>query len=99
MKFDLPFLMVDTTLVDAPQRRDVASPHGRDTIVNVVAWVFLALVVSTLVTRFAVKLSRSNKRRLQPDDGLLLLAAVRASSRISSGSLLTRASCSALVRH
>lgn len=64
-------------VLDELRRRSAFSSSARETTVNVVSWIFLALVVSTLITRFAVKLSRrTSKRVVQLDDGFLLLAAV-----------------------
>jgi hypothetical protein len=64
-------------VVDELWRRGASSSSDRETTVNVVSWIFLALVISTLITRFAVKLSRrTSKRVVQSDDGFLLLAAV-----------------------
>lgn len=60
------------------QRRDTISPLSRSTVINIVSWVLLALVISTLIARFAVKLSRTTTRgRIAQDDVLLVLAAVR----------------------
>ena len=64
-------------VLDELRRRSASSSSARETTVNVVSWIFLALVVSTLITRFAVKLSRrTSKRVVQLDDGFLLLEAV-----------------------
>lgn len=58
--------------------RDLNSPLSRGTIINIVTWVSWALVISTLIARFAVKLSRRTTReQVGKDDVLLALAAVR----------------------
>jgi hypothetical protein len=49
---------------------------------NIVSWVLLALVIFTLIARFAIKLSRTTK-----DDIFLLLAAVRNLNSIPSSRL------------
>lgn len=77
MKFGLQTVTVSTAAVEGVRRRSATSSLGRETTINVVSWVFLALVASTLITRLAVKLSRrTSKKVLQLDDGFLLLAAV-----------------------
>ena len=73
------FVLSVPVVLDNLRRRSVSSSSAaaRETTINVLSWVFLALVVSTLITRFAVKLSRRTSRRVvQLDDGFLLLAAV-----------------------
>lgn len=78
-------LSMPVVVLDELRRRSApsSSSSARETAVYVVSWVFLALVISTLITRFAVKLSRRTSRRVvQLDDGFLLLAAV--------GEILTR---------
>jgi hypothetical protein len=86
-------------VLDELRRRSASPSSERETAVNVVSWVFLALVVSTLITRFAVKLSRrTSKKVVQLDDGFLLLAAVRQTDSICQITLLTISSCSVLVR-
>jgi hypothetical protein len=69
---------MSTVVAYAIERRDTVSTPSRSTIINIVSWVLLALVISTLIARFAVKLSRrTNRRQLAQDDVLLVLAAVR----------------------
>lgn len=65
----------------ALERRAVIPPPSRSTTINIVSWVLLALTISTLVARFAVKLSgRTSQRRIAKDEVLLVVAAVRATS-------------------
>lgn len=69
---------MSTVFAYALDRRDVISSPSRSTIINIVSWVLLALVISTLIARFAVKLSRrKSRRRLAQDDVLLAVTAVR----------------------
>ena len=72
------FVLSVPVVLDNLRRRSASpSSSARETTINVLSWVFLALVISTLITRFAVKLSRRTSRRVvQLDDGFLLLAAV-----------------------
>lgn len=68
---------LQTSAMDSMRRRDEILPTNWRTVTNVVSWVLLALVITTLIARFAVKLSRRTTRRiLLQDDVFLLLAAV-----------------------
>jgi hypothetical protein len=50
---------------------------NRGTIMNIVSWMLLAIVVCTLIARFAMKLSmKTRKRKLGLDDLFIGLAAV-----------------------
>ena len=50
---------------------------NRSTVMNIVSWMLLAIVICTLIARFAMKLSMKNrKRRLGLDDLFIGLAAV-----------------------
>ncbi|KAF2633992.1 hypothetical protein BU25DRAFT_486968 [Macroventuria anomochaeta] len=63
--------------MNALQRRGATSPLSRGTIINIISWALLALVISTLIARFAVKLARrTNRRLLAQDDIFLIMAAV-----------------------
>jgi hypothetical protein len=69
---------MSTVFTHVLQRRNAVPTPGRSTIINVVSWVLLALVISILIARFAVKLSRrTGWRRIAQDDVLLISAAVR----------------------
>ena len=68
---------MSTVSAYALERRAAISSLSRSTITNIVSWVLLALVTTTLIARFAVKLSRrTSRRRLAQDDVLLVVAAV-----------------------
>lgn len=58
------------------RRRSASSTPSRSIIINVVSWVLLALVISTLVARFAMKLSRRIHGKIVLRDMLLVAAAV-----------------------
>lgn len=63
--------------VAALLRRRTAPMADRGTILNIVSWMLLAIVVCTLVARFAMKLSmKTAKRRFGLDDLFIGLAAV-----------------------
>lgn len=52
---------------------------ARGTIMNVVSWLLLAIVICTLIARFAVKLSmKTKRRRLGLDDVFIGLSAVNS---------------------
>ena len=58
-------------------RRETAPMANRGTVLNIVSWMLLAIVVCTLIARFAMKLSiPSRRRRLGLDDLFIALAAV-----------------------
>ncbi|KAF3037408.1 hypothetical protein E8E11_004495 [Didymella keratinophila] len=59
----------------ALEQRDAISSLSRSTIINIVSWVLLALVITTLIARFAVKLSRDTSRRRPAQDDVLLVVA------------------------
>ncbi|KAH6629289.1 hypothetical protein C7974DRAFT_394220 [Boeremia exigua] len=66
-----------TTATGFLRRQAAGSTVSRETTINIVSWVSLALVIITLIARFAVKLSRRTTRRiLKLDDGFLILAAL-----------------------
>ncbi|KAF1925078.1 uncharacterized protein M421DRAFT_264518 [Didymella exigua CBS 183.55] len=62
-------------LADAPLGRDFISAYSRSIVINIVSWVLFAFVISTLVARFAAKLSRRTTRRLLAIDEVLLVSA------------------------
>jgi hypothetical protein len=64
-------------MVEVLRKRRTAPMADRGTIMNIVSWILLAIVVCTLIARFAMKLSmKTRKRRLGLDDIFIGLAAV-----------------------
>jgi hypothetical protein len=62
-------------------RRKSAPITDRGTMLNIVSWMLLAVVVCTLIARFAMKLSVTTKRRrFGLDDLFIALAAVSSES-------------------
>ena len=58
-------------------RRETSPMANRGTILNIVSWMLLAIVVCTLIARFAMKLSiKTGRRRLGLDDVFIVLATV-----------------------
>lgn len=58
-------------------RRKTAQMTDRGTMLNIVSWMLLAVVVCTLIARFAMKLSmKTKRRRLGLDDFFIALAAL-----------------------
>jgi ABC-type amino acid transport system permease subunit len=69
--------MIRGTMLEALRKRQTAPMADRGTIMNIVSWILLAIVVCTLIARFAMKLSmKTRKRRLGLDDLFIGLAAV-----------------------
>jgi hypothetical protein len=63
--------------MQALHRRQTAPMANRGTVMNIVSWMLLAVVVCTLIARFAMKLSmKTRKKRLGLDDLFISLAAV-----------------------
>jgi hypothetical protein len=59
------------------EKRQTAPMATRGTVMNVISWMLLAVVVCTLVARFAMKLSmKTQRRKLGLDDLFIGLAAV-----------------------
>lgn len=64
-------------------RRKSAPMTDRGTMLNIVSWMLLAVVVCTLIARFAMKLSmKTRRRRLGLDDLFIALAAVSHNFRV-----------------
>jgi hypothetical protein len=58
-------------------RRQTVPMANRGTVMNVVSWMLLAIVVCTLIARFAMKLSmKTQRRKLGLDDIFIGLAVV-----------------------
>jgi hypothetical protein len=65
------------TVDRAVLRRTTISMGSRGNVINIVSWMLLAVVVCTLVARFAMKVSMKTKwRRFGLDDLFIALAAV-----------------------
>jgi len=59
-------------------RRRAAPMFARGTVMNVISWMLLAIVICTLIARFAVKLSmKTRQRRFGLDDVFIGFSAVR----------------------
>jgi hypothetical protein len=59
------------------ERRQTAPIATRGIVMNIISWILLAVVVCTLVARFAMKLSmKTRRRKLGLDDLFIGLAAV-----------------------
>jgi hypothetical protein len=64
-------------VMQALHARQTAPMANRGTVMNIVSWMLLAIVVCTLIARFAMKLSmKTRKRKLGLDDLFIGLAAV-----------------------
>ncbi|KAF2825458.1 hypothetical protein CC86DRAFT_43418 [Ophiobolus disseminans] len=63
--------------ISAALSRRETPVFARGTILNIVSWLLLAIVICTLIARFAVKLSmRTSRRRLGLDDVFISLSAL-----------------------